>query len=269
MTVYDHRQDHQRCRPAQAALRLRRCNRGRRAASIKYGHRSYPRSCLSSSAAFPRRRSDSRHSIAQGLRFRRCSEIADRAEMGLRIGGEHQRNLDDLRNRHEVGQRIVIDLRQLDIARNRAVRENDKCVAVGVTAHQVVNTDNGVGAGLVLHNDALSDPVLEIFRNDTGGEIDAAARWFVTMIPGISGREISPPAQVQRELQRREQRSATVSRGGSRTCAFLLRRQHVHVEPSLTGCHALNSRSRADRGPLTFVLSCIVPTEPICVTRRP
>ena len=62
-------------------------------------------------------------------------------------------------------------------------------LAVSLAAHQVVNADNGIGAGFVFHNDALSDTVLEIFRNDTAGEINAAAGRIGNDDPHCSGRE--------------------------------------------------------------------------------
>ena len=122
-----------------------------------------------------RRRAARGDGVAQGLGLRSRDEIGNRRDAGLGVGGQDDRAADHPRNRHKVGQRIVIEPRQVDVDGDRAVREDDEGVTVRIAADQRVDADGGIGAGLVLDDDALPEAVLQVLGDDACGQVDAAA----------------------------------------------------------------------------------------------
>ena len=171
----DHRQDRGRVRESQGNFAGRDRRRRRCAAAIGHGLHRQPKLTLQQFAGEIGRRAETCNAVAQGPGFRRGDEIGNRCDSRLGIGGQDQGAAHHLADRHQIGERIVIDPRQVDVDGDRAVREDDEGVAVRLASHQVFDADRRIGARLVFHDDALSDAVLQVLCDDARGQIDAAA----------------------------------------------------------------------------------------------
>jgi hypothetical protein len=124
------------------------------------------------------RRAARRDGVAQGLGLRGRDEIRNRCDPRLGIGAHDDRAAHHFADRHQVGERIVVEPHQMYVDRDRAVREDDEGMAVRIAAHQGVDADGGICPGLVFHDDGLSDAVLQVPGDDACGQINAATGWI-------------------------------------------------------------------------------------------
>ncbi len=151
-----------------------RC-RCRRAAAIGHGLHGQPKLALQQLAREIGRRAATGDAVAQRLGLRGFNEVGNRRDSRLGIGGQDERATDDFADRHQIGERIVVDPSQMDVDRDRTIREDDERVTVRLASHQIVDADGRIRARLVFHDDALSDSVLQVFCDHARGQIDAAA----------------------------------------------------------------------------------------------
>jgi hypothetical protein len=104
-------------------------------------------------------------------------QIGDRLHRQLRIDDQHERRLREQGQRNEVAERVIRQaLVERNIDRHGRCRRHQQRVAVGRGLLHRDRGDDAAGAGLVLDDNALAEPLLQILRHHPRQKIGAATR---------------------------------------------------------------------------------------------
>ena len=121
--------------------------------------------------------------------------------------GEHDRLPRNLRDRHEILQRVVVDLVDMRIADDRFRHDQDG-VAVRRSLGGELDAEIAVGAGLVLDHDLLAEHARQMLADEPGRDVGRAARrerhdhLDRTVRPLLGLRRPSETASQARQCQR-------------------------------------------------------------------
>ena len=111
-----------------------------------------------------------------GTRLRAFNEIPDRLDPGSGIDHRSQRIGSSLRDRGEVAEGVVGQLFVDERVRSdRAHRSIDQRIAVGLRLGSGFHSDNGVGAGAVLHDALLAPELAHLLGENARLQIHAGA----------------------------------------------------------------------------------------------
>jgi hypothetical protein len=159
-----------------------------------------------------------------GLRPRRADEIVECLELGFHVGGEHEVEGTDGRDRGKILYRIE---RQglIDGGADRgAVGDEADSIAVGRLRQHRARRRDTARARLIFHHEALPELVTELLRRHAGGDVGNARGGKRQDEPNRTGRISLLPARTDRqhaEGPSRSERHRDLPSGDAVTCHAL------------------------------------------------
>ncbi len=147
---------------------------------------------------------------AAGLGTRQVEKLFQGARRHLGIDHHHRLRVTQQRDRHEVVERVVVELRVQMAVGDERIGVDEQGVAIGAGARRLLHADIPRGAAAVLHQDLLAERVGEARCEQARDGVDASA-----------GRKRHDHADrlVRIGLRQRRMRSAHGQGEGDHACA--------------------------------------------------